>query len=128
MQAVAGVLLLAYWTVLVAELVGDKSIYTVASLTMRFSWRRVLPGISAAFACKMLAAVLLGNSLVHMSGRWLALVSAITFFGTAAAFWLRDPDKPEKGLKLHAWSGAVAVSFAASSPNGRTRARLPPLS
>lgn len=107
---VGGVLLLTYWTVLVAEFVGDKSIYTVASLTLRLAWWQVLAGISGAFALKMLAAVLLGSSLAHISVRWLALLSAATFFATAAFFLFR-PSKEPQPLRKH-WPGAM-VSFSA---------------
>ena len=69
------VLLLAYWTILVAELIGDKSLYTVASLSMRFMGRQVLAGIGVAFGLKMLIAVLLGNTLAHLPGKWLALLT-----------------------------------------------------
>jgi len=60
------VLVTSYWTVLVAELIGDKSIYTVASLTLRFRARPVLFGMTAAFGGKMLAAVLLGQLLMQL--------------------------------------------------------------
>jgi putative Ca2+/H+ antiporter (TMEM165/GDT1 family) len=108
-----GVLLLAYWTILVAELVGDRSIYTVGSLALRFAWWRVLAGIGAAFALKMLAAVLLGNSLAHLPGKWLALLSAVTFFATAAFFLFRpsEEERPEAGGGR--WGSVFAVSFAA---------------
>jgi putative Ca2+/H+ antiporter (TMEM165/GDT1 family) len=106
-----GVLLLTYWTVLVAEFVGDKSIYTVASLTLRLAWWQVLAGISVAFALKMLAAVLLGSSLAHISVKWLALLSAATFFATAAFFLFRPSEEPQP-LRKH-WPGAATVSFSA---------------
>lgn len=108
-----GVLLLAYWTILVAELVGDRSIYTVASLTLRFAWWQVLAGIGVAFALKMLVAVLLGNRLAHLSGRWLALLSAATFFVTSAFFLSRPADRTAAGSRGRRWPGAAAVSFAA---------------
>jgi putative Ca2+/H+ antiporter (TMEM165/GDT1 family) len=107
-----GVLLLAYWTILFAELVGDKSLYTVASLSLRFAWWQVLTGIGAAFALKMLVAVLLGNSLAHLSGKWLALLSAATFFATSA-FFLSRSDKPRPAAGQGHWPRVAAVSFAA---------------
>jgi hypothetical protein len=36
------IFLISYWTVLVAELIGDKSIYTVASLSLRFQAERTI--------------------------------------------------------------------------------------
>ncbi len=108
-----GILLLAYWTVLVAELVGDRSIYTIASLTLRFGWWQVLAGIGVAFALKMLVAVLLGSRLAHLSGKWLALLSAATFFITSAFFLMHSSEKPIADRQERSWPGAAAVSFAA---------------
>jgi putative Ca2+/H+ antiporter (TMEM165/GDT1 family) len=59
------VFLISYWTVLVAELIGDKSIYTVASLSLRFRARVMLSGMFLAFGGKMLVAVLAGQALVQ---------------------------------------------------------------
>jgi putative Ca2+/H+ antiporter (TMEM165/GDT1 family) len=108
-----GILLLAYWTILVAELVGDKSIYTIASLATRFAGWQVMVGIGAAFALKMLVAVLLGQSLSRISGTWLALSSAATFFATAAFLLFRPAESPEPGRSRSHWPSAAAVSFAA---------------
>ena len=41
--------LIAYWTVFIAELVGDKSIYTVSSLAIRFRPIIVLGALVVAF-------------------------------------------------------------------------------
>jgi len=59
------VFLITYWTVLVAELIGDKSIYTVASLSLRFRARVMLSGMFLAFGGKMLVAVLAGQARVQ---------------------------------------------------------------
>jgi len=58
--------LLSFWTVFLAELVGDKSIYSIASLSIRYSAAAVFSGITLAFAGKMLVAVLLVRLLVHL--------------------------------------------------------------
>jgi putative Ca2+/H+ antiporter (TMEM165/GDT1 family) len=105
------VLLLAYWTILVAELVGDKSLYSIASLAMRFARWQVLAGVGAAVGLKMLAAVLLGSTLAHLPGKWLALLSAVTFFATAAFFFFHPAEEPRPVPGRGA--SAVLVSFAA---------------
>src|ERR1700719_541620 len=64
------VVLLAFWSVLVAELVGDKSIYNVASLSLRFRPGIVFASITTAFAAKALAAVSLAQLLVHLQSKW----------------------------------------------------------
>ena len=70
------VLVASYWTVLVAELIGDKSIYTVASLTLRFRARLVFLAMVAAFGGKMLAAVLFGGLLTQLPAGLVTAASA----------------------------------------------------
>jgi hypothetical protein len=48
--------LLAFWTVLVAELVGDKSRCTLTSLTLRFRAGLVFSAFALASGAKMLVA------------------------------------------------------------------------
>lgn len=107
-------LLATYGTVLFAEMLGDKSIYTIGSLTTRFDYRFVLAGISLAFAGKMLAAVLVGHAIAQLPPALIAGVSAATFFATALVIWFRSP---EQRISAQApaprWRRAVVVSFAA---------------
>ena len=42
------VALLAFWAVLISELVGDKSIYALAALALRFRWAVVFAGFTVA--------------------------------------------------------------------------------
>ena len=77
MAALSGsVFLLTYWTVLVAELAGDRSIYMIASLTLRYSWKSILAGITLGFAAKMLVAVMFGHFITQIPGRWLAAIGS----------------------------------------------------
>ncbi len=107
------IIMAAFWTVLVAELIGDKSIYTVASLSLRFRTGLMLLGMAVAFGGKMLIAVLLGQALVHISPRWTAAVSALLFFSAALFSWLRRPDSaPAQTSPTATWSRATFVPFA----------------
>ena len=106
-----GVLLLAYWTVLIAELAGDKLLYQVASLTMRFRGSQVLGGISLAFGVKMLAAVLLGQTLTSLPRPWLALLSALVFSTTAVFIWIHSSQTSAAVSPHQTWFGAATVSF-----------------
>lgn len=84
--------LTVYGAVLVAELVGDKLLYTVAALASRYA----LPGVSAglALACggKMLGAVALGRVISALPERIVSGVTAATFAATAVALWRRRPE------------------------------------
>jgi putative Ca2+/H+ antiporter (TMEM165/GDT1 family) len=107
------VLLAAYWTVLIAELVGDKSIYTVSSLALRFRTSIVGSALVLAFAGKMLVAVLLGRAVVHLHLRWLNLVSAGAFFLSAMLIWFDEPksEAHESATDIY-WARAALICFA----------------
>ena len=111
----AGALFLAaYWTVLAAELIGDKSIYTITSLASRFRGGVVFAGMAAAFGAKMLVAVALGNTLAHFPARWIALLSAATFFVAALFIQFRSTEAiPAESRFSGYWSRASLISFAA---------------
>jgi Ca2+/H+ antiporter, TMEM165/GDT1 family len=107
------VALLAFWTVLAAELVGDRSLYTITSLSLRFRAGAVFAGITAAFAAKMLAAVLLARFLVQLNSRWTDLVSAAAFFFSALFLWFKEPEPPGPVTRIpHSWWRAGALGFA----------------
>ena len=86
--------LLAYWTVLLAELLGDKSIYTVGLLALRFRPKLVFSGIAVAFAGKMFIAVLLGRVLVLLTPQRAGLLSAAAFFLSATLIWFGEKEEP----------------------------------
>lgn len=106
------ILLMAYSSVLVAELVGDKSIYTITSLALRFRAATVLGACAFAFMGKMLAAVLLGRALGQVPGRWIALGSAGAFFSCALFIWFGNPETVsfESPQRVTSWR-AAAISF-----------------
>ena len=84
--------LTCYWTVLIVELVGDKSIYTVASLALRFRLGLVFSAMAVAFGGKMLAAVLLGKVIVQVPAHWATILSAVVFFSAAIFIWFKKPE------------------------------------
>jgi Ca2+/H+ antiporter, TMEM165/GDT1 family len=105
-------LLLSYWTVLAAELIGDKSIYTVTSLAMRFPPKWVYCGISLAFMGKMLIAVLFGRVMADLPQTWTSALSAATFLGGAACIWRKRSARPRSDTAAApSWLGAVSISF-----------------
>jgi putative Ca2+/H+ antiporter (TMEM165/GDT1 family) len=66
---------------LVAEPIGDKTIYTITSLASHYSPAAVYVGITVAFMGKMLFAEIPANIT--------AVVSAPILFGTAEVLWRR---------------------------------------
>jgi putative Ca2+/H+ antiporter (TMEM165/GDT1 family) len=104
----------AYGTVLLAELLGDRSIYTIGSLTTRFRIAHVVAGISVAFALKMAAAVLAGRALAGLSPALVAAVSSATFLVTAICLWRkRLPERNTGEEDRERWPRAATLSFGA---------------
>ena len=104
---------LAYSTVLASELVGDRSIFTVSSLAMRFRPGAVACGIAAAFMAKMSVAVLCGRLLAGLPLRWASALSAATLLGTAIYLWLGRREAGPATEPSRGWAGAAGVAFSA---------------
>lgn len=107
-----GIVAVAYLTVLAAEVLGDKSIYTVGSLCTRFRAAHVFAGVSVAFGAKMAVAVLAGEAIAKLPAAWVAAVTAATFLATAILLWRRRPEAPAAAA-VAAWPRATAASFGA---------------
>jgi putative Ca2+/H+ antiporter (TMEM165/GDT1 family) len=107
-------LLAAFGTVLLTELLGDKSIFTIGTLATRFRPGPILCGITAAFMAKVLVAVALGRAIAQLPTATVAGISAVTFFATAAALWFKRPSgTTSQAGPFNYWSWAVLISFAA---------------
>jgi len=109
-------LLVAYGTVLVAELVGDKTLYTLGALATRFRPAPILAGAAAAFTLKIAVAVLLGSLVADLPPMVVRVLSATTFFAMAVSFVINRPSKSEPDAAekpLPRFPRAALVSFAA---------------
>src|SRR5262249_46456263 len=102
---------LAYWTVLLAELVGDKSIYLASSLSLRFRPAIVIISMTLGFAGKMLVAVLLGKALVRFNSSLTDLISAAAFFLSASLIWFEEPKVEQEERPANPAWRAVIVCF-----------------
>ncbi len=83
---VGSAILLAFWAVLIAEMVGDKSLYGLASLGLRFRWMVVLCAYTVANAIKMMVAIFLGSVIRGFDSHWTYLVRRHRILR------VRDPD------------------------------------
>ena len=88
-RGVLATFFLAYSTVLVAELLGDKTLYTLAALATRFRLLPIVTGAALAFALKMAAAVLLGHALAGLPPHLITFMSGLTFFAMAGGMLYR---------------------------------------
>jgi len=106
-------MLLATWAVLIAELVGDRSMYVLASLSLRFRWAVVFAAFTIANATKMAIAVMLAHAITQFQSRWTYLISAIAFFISAILIWKDESHEIDKVSKRTAWAKGLFVSFGA---------------
>ena len=107
-----GVALIAFWAVLIAELVGDRSLYAAASLSLRFRWAVVFATFTIANATKAAVATLLAHAITQIQSHWTYLLSAAAFFIAAILIWLDESSEivPPKGGRM-AWSRGAFVCF-----------------
>ena len=96
----------------VAEIVGDKLLYTTGVLAARYRTLPITLGMAGAFMAKMGVAVLVGEAISRLPPILVASITAISFLGVAFALW-RKPDQPTAKDKNHTASKAAMVSFAA---------------
>jgi putative Ca2+/H+ antiporter (TMEM165/GDT1 family) len=104
--------LATYAAVFVAEIVGDKLLYTSGVLATRFRWGAVISGMSAAFMAKMAVAVAVGAAIGKLLPPWLvAVLTAMSFVGVAIAMWRRPDVRTPKEKDTRILRGA-AIAFA----------------
>jgi len=107
------VALLVFWAVFIAELVGDKSMYALASLALRFHWAVVFATFTAASAAKMMVVASLSSTLVRFQGHWTYLVSAVAFFVSAILIWVDEsPQMDQENIAPVRRSKGVLLCFS----------------
>lgn len=106
---------LTYASVLAAELLGDRSLYSIAALASRFRPSAVLLGVSAGFAAKAYVAVILAGFVARMPRPLLMAVSAVAFLVSAVLIW-RDAEAREasrESVEARRAGHVVPTAFAA---------------
>ncbi len=106
----AALFVMAYMAVLLAELVGDRLIYSVGALATRYGQRTVMCGLLPALALKSLAAVLLGHAVARLPHTLVAASSAAAFFVAAVAMWRESPTVATTAASSRAPGGAPVVA------------------
>ncbi|MFL6208089.1 MAG: TMEM165/GDT1 family protein [Pyrinomonadaceae bacterium] len=111
MKAIFPVLFATYGAVFLAEIVGDKLLYTTGVLATRYRTAPVMFGMACAFMLKMAVAVLVGKAISTLPRALVAAITAASFIGVAFALW-RKPAKTGAAKEQHTASKAALVSFA----------------
>ena len=105
------ILFAAYGAVFVAEIVGDKLLYTTGVLATRYRTAPILCGMAIAFMAKMGVAVLVGKAISKLPPLVVAAITTVNLFAIAYVLW-RKPDRGDS-KKDYPASRAMMVSFAA---------------
>lgn len=100
-----------YGAVFLAEVVGDKLLYTTGVLATRYRTAPVMFGMAVAFMLKMGVAVLVGSAISRLPRLLVAGVTAASFLGVAVALW-RKPAEVAGSRTQHTARKAAFVSFA----------------
>ena len=106
------VLFTTFAAVFVAEIVGDKLLYTTGVLAARYRTAPIFIGMATAFMAKMALAVIVGKAISKLPSPLVATITAVSFLGVAFVLW-RKSDRPRESKELHRASKAAMVSFAA---------------
>jgi putative Ca2+/H+ antiporter (TMEM165/GDT1 family) len=106
------IFLAVYGTVFVAEIVGDKLLYTTGVLATRYKTIPILCGMIAAFMAKMGVAVWVGEFISRLPPLVVAGITAANFIGIALVLW-RKPDQRVVKKEDYPAPRAVLVAFAA---------------
>lgn len=101
-----------FGAVFVAEIVGDKLLYTTSVLAARYRTLPIMFGMATAFMAKMAVAVIVGQAISKLPTLLVASITAVSFLGVAFVLW-RKPDTPKSSEKTHTARKAAMVSFAA---------------
>jgi putative Ca2+/H+ antiporter (TMEM165/GDT1 family) len=105
------VLFVSYALVFGAEIVGDKTLYTLGTLATRYRLGPIFWGSTLAFMSKGFAAVALGSAIAKLPAILLAALSAGTFFAIALMIWFKKPE-PDP-LPVSAARSSLKIAAAA---------------
>jgi putative Ca2+/H+ antiporter (TMEM165/GDT1 family) len=103
-----------YGGVFLAEIVGDKLLYTSGVLATRYRWGPIVCGMTLAFMAKMSVAVAAGVLVGKLLPVWLvALLTAVSFVGVAIAMWrkpdIRAPKEKDSRILRGAWIAFLTI-------------------
>src|SRR5215475_10009614 len=105
------IFLATYAAVFVAEIVGDKLLYTTGVLAARYRTVPIMIGMVVAFMLKMAVAVAVGEAISKLPPLLVAAVTAASFIGVAITVWRKD-ERRSTQKEVSAPKAAV-ISFAA---------------
>jgi putative Ca2+/H+ antiporter (TMEM165/GDT1 family) len=107
---VLAIVLSTFGAVFLAEIVGDKLLYTSGVLATRYRWAAVITGMAVAFMAKMSVAIAVGELIGNLLPVWLvALLTAFSFVGVAFAMWRKPDVRTPKEKDTRIFKGALVA-------------------
>src|ERR1700722_10234428 len=106
------ILFATYGAVFVAEIVGDKLLYTTGVLAARYRTLPILIGMLIAFMAKMAVAVAVGSAISKLPPLLVAGLTSVSFIGVAIPLWRKPVERSPEEKERRA-SSAALISFAA---------------
>jgi putative Ca2+/H+ antiporter (TMEM165/GDT1 family) len=97
---------------LVAEIVGDKLLYTTGVLATRYRTVPIMLGMLLAFMAKMAVAVALGSAISRLPPLLVAMLTGASFIGIAITLWRKPVERSQAEIDRR-YARAAMVSFAA---------------
>ena len=102
-----------YAAVFIAEIVGDKLLYTTGILATRYRSLPVIIGMALAFMLKMGVAVMVGQVVSQLPKPLIAILTAGSFIGVMLVIWRQSDDLPSgQEPRSDAIARPVLVTFA----------------
>jgi len=102
-----------YAAVFIAEVAGDKLLYTTGVLATRYRSLPIILGMALAFMLKMGAAVMLGSVIAQLPKPAVATLTAASFIGVMIVLWRKKDDRPQAGeSRSNAMATPAMVTFA----------------
>ncbi|MFN8571405.1 MAG: TMEM165/GDT1 family protein [Gemmatimonadaceae bacterium] len=98
-----------FGAVLLAEVAGDKLVYTTGVLASRYRAAPVMAGITVAFMVKMGVAVALGSVLAQLPSWLLACLTMVSFVSVAVVVGRREPATTPSPARASGRRGAIVA-------------------
>jgi putative Ca2+/H+ antiporter (TMEM165/GDT1 family) len=102
-----------YAAVFLAEIAGDKLLYTTGVLSARYRPVPIMVGVTIAFMAKMAVAVAVGEAISQLPRLLVAGVTSLSFIGVAYTVWRKPMVAKAQKKEDHTAGKAAMVSFAA---------------
>jgi Ca2+/H+ antiporter, TMEM165/GDT1 family len=106
------ILLATYGAVFVAEIVGDKLLYTTGVLAARYRTTPIMIGMLIAFMAKMAVAVAVGSAIGKLPPLLVAALTSASFIGVAITVWRKPVERSPEEIERK-YARAAMVSFGA---------------